>query len=57
MSEYWITESGYNWLRENLKFIVVGIMLLLFVFVCCCIAGLGMTTKSPVGKSSVEVGA
>jgi len=35
MSEYWISESFYNWLRENLKFVLVGIVILLLVISCC----------------------
>ena len=22
--EYWIDEAGYNWLRNNLKFVLIG---------------------------------
>jgi len=52
MSEYWISESGYNWLRENFKFIIVGLLLLLFAIGCyySCIAGASMATEGRVGK-------
>lgn len=39
MSEYWISESTYNLLRENLAFILVGILLLLFAISCSCLFG------------------
>jgi hypothetical protein len=52
MSEYFYLEQWYRWLRENFKFIVVGILLLLLIVGCCCITGANMTTEGRVGKSS-----
>jgi len=36
MSEYFYLEQWYRWLRENLQFILMGILLLLFVIGYCC---------------------
>lgn len=36
--EFWISETGYNWLYQNFKLIIVIGIVLLFLLACCCIA-------------------
>lgn len=45
MSEYFYQEQAYNWLREYLPNILIGILLLFFVIGCCFIVGASLVSE------------